>query len=274
MITSMKSFDTSRHPYKFFNAGYVNASEIAETLAELDLGLEFHSTDIAKTKLEFHQRHGNDVQAEIDRLIRSRRVEAVRIGIAMEDPNLEAALQHLKKRSRAWRLSMAKVASACKWEVQNQNGTPLMEAVGTFRKPILVQVQDVIDWLYNSNHEDFASALEVKRDLTIRLIARKAGVKAKKTEDTPPTVNWPWGRHNTRLLEVLLATAQKFWARYDPLDESTHKLKEEVVGWIMKRYAGQVSLHMANAIATILRADGLRTGRPNKQDDEEILKRV
>lgn len=74
---------------------------------------------------------------------------------------------------------------------------------------------------------------------------------------------WPWGNHETEKLRHLEAAAKKYWANYDPDDPSSAETNETVVTWLMTE-RGVASRHMAEAIASILRADGLPTG-PRKQ---------
>ncbi|TCV90544.1 hypothetical protein [Sulfurirhabdus autotrophica] len=69
-------------------------------------------------------------------------------------------------------------------------------------------------------------------------------------------MDWPWGRHETDLLRKLAAAADKFWTLYDPNDQSTAPKKNQVVAWLVSQ---GVSSNMAEAMATILRVDGLPT---------------
>lgn len=69
---------------------------------------------------------------------------------------------------------------------------------------------------------------------------------------------WPWGAHHTESLGHLEAAAIRFWRLYDPADPSTAPTNDMVSGWL--RDERGVSKDKANAIASILRADGLRTG--------------
>lgn len=70
--------------------------------------------------------------------------------------------------------------------------------------------------------------------------------------------HWPWGDHHTELLGHLEAAATQFWVRYDPSDPSTAPTNEMVSSWL--RSERNISREKAQAIASILRADGLRTG--------------
>ena len=68
---------------------------------------------------------------------------------------------------------------------------------------------------------------------------------------------WPWGSHHTELLGHLEAAANRWWALYDSSDPSTAPKNEWVVDWLKEQ---GVSNTKAEAIASILRADGLKTG--------------
>lgn len=71
------------------------------------------------------------------------------------------------------------------------------------------------------------------------------------------TVAWPWGTHSTRYLDELAAAVKHWWVNYDPSDSSTAPTNEEVSDWLRARgMAGS----MADKIATIIRAEGLRPG--------------
>lgn len=72
---------------------------------------------------------------------------------------------------------------------------------------------------------------------------------------SPP---WPWGTHTTKRLESLKAAAQQFWVKYDSGDLGTAPTNREVIEWLMKE-RGEVQSN-AEAIATMLRPDGLKTG--------------
>ena len=69
---------------------------------------------------------------------------------------------------------------------------------------------------------------------------------------------WPWGSHETNLLVHLREAGYRWWALYDPADQSTAATNETVTEFLVKR---GVSRRIAEAMATILRADGLRSGR-------------
>lgn len=70
-------------------------------------------------------------------------------------------------------------------------------------------------------------------------------------------MNWPWGRHETDLLRKLAAAAHRFWNNYEPNDSTTAPTNKQVIDWLKEQ---GVSERTAEAMATILRADGLLPG--------------
>ena len=69
---------------------------------------------------------------------------------------------------------------------------------------------------------------------------------------------WPWGDHHTETLGLLEAAANRFWIRYDPSDLSTAPTNDMVSAWLVDTKGS--SKGRANAIASMLRPDGLPTG--------------
>lgn len=78
---------------------------------------------------------------------------------------------------------------------------------------------------------------------------------------TLPITGWPWGTHETELLRKLALAADHFWKDYDPKNSAPPK-QWDVVDWLLEH--GVPSKNMAEAIATILRADGLPTRSKRK----------
>jgi hypothetical protein len=72
------------------------------------------------------------------------------------------------------------------------------------------------------------------------------------------SARWPWGNYETDLLRCLEAAARRFWVRYDSTDPTTAHTVEDVANWLQSEF--NLSQNKAQAIATILRADGLPTG--------------
>ena len=79
-----------------------------------------------------------------------------------------------------------------------------------------------------------------------------------KTDD-PALGRWPWGDHDTKLLRHLAAAAHEWWSTYDPDNPSTAPTNADVSGWLIDKH--KVSKRMAEAMAQILRANGLPGGR-------------
>jgi hypothetical protein len=73
---------------------------------------------------------------------------------------------------------------------------------------------------------------------------------------------WPWGDHNTKLLSHLHAAVERWWKLFDPNDQTTAPTNIMVADWLVKERG--VAQRTAEAMATILRADGLPVG-PRKK---------
>ena len=70
---------------------------------------------------------------------------------------------------------------------------------------------------------------------------------------------WPWGDHHTRLLGCLDAAARRYWgAGYDPSDNGSASTNATISDWLQQNH--KVSRTMADAIASMLRPDGLPVG--------------
>lgn len=67
----------------------------------------------------------------------------------------------------------------------------------------------------------------------------------------------PWGNHTTKKLHLMYLAYERFWTNYDPDDPSTASTNEQVADWLVQQ---GMSKRASEIIATILRADGLRTG--------------
>ena len=77
-------------------------------------------------------------------------------------------------------------------------------------------------------------------------------------QNVTPVARWPWGNHHTDMLGHLEAAARRFWVNYDPTDNTTAHTNAEVSEWLQSER--KVSRTMADAIASMLRADGIPTG--------------
>lgn len=94
-------------------------------------------------------------------------------------------------------------------------------------------------------------------DLRVNKI-EKAMPEIVETQSAVVVSAWPWGSHHTEALGHLAAAAEKFWKNYDPSDATTAPTNEMVSDWL--RQERNVSREKATSIASILRADGLKTG--------------
>ena len=72
-----------------------------------------------------------------------------------------------------------------------------------------------------------------------------------------PAKKWPWGDHETKLLQQLHYAANKFWKNYDPNDPSTAPTSKTVEDGLKEL---GVATRVAQIMAQILRADDLKTG--------------
>lgn len=72
-----------------------------------------------------------------------------------------------------------------------------------------------------------------------------------------PAKKWPWGDHETKLLQHLHYAAHNFWTTYDPDNPSTAPTNKAVEDYLKER---GVATRVAQIMAQILRADDLKTG--------------
>lgn len=77
------------------------------------------------------------------------------------------------------------------------------------------------------------------------------------THAVTQSASWPWGDHETTLLGNLAGAAYEFWSTYDLEQPSTAPKNKDVSEWLVSK---GVSRRVAEVMAQILRADGLRTG--------------
>jgi len=260
----MNNFDSTLRPFKHYDNGKVVVSELVEALAEFELKTDLQAVKSAVLKIEkarFSRR-----SAVMDTHSGKLRPPAVQI-----PAELQKAHKQLNTRASFWTTALYRASQKAGWLLFSFNGAKLFEEPPSEAEFQLtaVSLSDVISWLDATSQSELALAVASKRDVTTNRLLRLVGSNVQEQRNAAKeSIAWPWGRHNTKLLEVLAATAEEFWSLYNPLDETTHVLKEDVVKWIMKWHGDKVSAHMANAIATILRADGLPTGRPRKSTIE------
>lgn len=77
--------------------------------------------------------------------------------------------------------------------------------------------------------------------------------------DSHRSGRWPWGDHHTKALGHLETAARQFWSTFDPEQPDTAPTNKDVSEWLVKQFG--LSEKMADAIASILRADDLKPGR-------------
>lgn len=83
----------------------------------------------------------------------------------------------------------------------------------------------------------------------------KRGIEA---SAAPGAAGARWPKHETAKLTALRLAAVKFWANYDRSNPDTAPKNAEVSAWLVETH--KVSSQLADAMASILRADGLKTG--------------
>jgi len=91
--------------------------------------------------------------------------------------------------------------------------------------------------------------------LTVRVAELEAQLA---TNGTVTNDGWPWGGYETKLLRKLAAAAQRYWVNYDPSAPDTAATNQTVSDWLQSEQ--EVSDRVAEIMAQILRADGLRPG--------------
>jgi hypothetical protein len=118
------------------------------------------------------------------------------------------------------------------------------------------------NWLKNEEETKFENQLfsreELSRWTTANGLDSFYAFKPAGNQQSSSMTRWPWGDHHTEYLEHLEAAAKRYWVNVDPSDLSTAPTNKMVVEWLQKER--KVSLAKAEAIASMLRADGLPTG--------------
>jgi hypothetical protein len=93
---------------------------------------------------------------------------------------------------------------------------------------------------------------------------RDAAATASQTiENLNQIRKWPWGDHDTELLQHLAKAANKWWVHYDASDITTATRSKEVEEWLRAQTTSNgkpIAKRTAEIMAQILRPDGLRTG--------------
>ena len=132
---------------------------------------------------------------------------------------------------------------------------------------VLIPSKEII-WSWCLEVEELLRAVDddklpPKERVTARLQALQSRAYELKTgtgpaSPTTPAGRWPWGNHHTKALGHLEAAATRWWLNYDPDDSSTAPRNQDVIDWLVKER--EVSRTLAEAMASILRVDGLKTG--------------
>jgi hypothetical protein len=94
--------------------------------------------------------------------------------------------------------------------------------------------------------------------MAISRIAELEGRLKQAEPDTNTETKWPWGTHHTEALGHLEAAALRWWKLYDPTESDTAPTNKQVSEWLQTER--KVTQKMADSIASILRADGIRPG--------------
>jgi hypothetical protein len=119
------------------------------------------------------------------------------------------------------------------------------------------------DWLNNSRQAQFQNQKFSRKALaewlrSIKMVSVYSFSGDNSKSHSASSTRWPWGSYHTELLGHLEATALRFWVNYDPADATTAETNATVSEWLQAER--KVSKTMADAIASILRPDGLPTG--------------
>lgn len=136
----------------------------------------------------------------------------------------------------------------------------------TYSWPIVSGVFDIRDWVkrtieiesgkLNRDSSTIVAMREVEEKLN-SLLSGQASLNKEQAAQVPRTEQWPWGKHETKLLQHLASAARHWWANYDPTDSTTAPTNESVSLWLKDR---GVSMRAAEIMAMILRADGVPPG--------------
>jgi hypothetical protein len=106
-------------------------------------------------------------------------------------------------------------------------------------------------------HVNLPSQIDSEQEF--KRLRRELEIKDQKISDLSKRneQRWPWGPHETVLLKRLADAATRYWKNYDPSDPTTAPTNKEVSDWLQSQ---NVANRVAEVMAQILRADGLRPG--------------
>jgi hypothetical protein len=156
--------------------------------------------------------------------------EAVALSLDADPRSVSDVTQEFESRLLVLQRSHDLIQTARRWE---PNGTPM------------VRTSEFAAWA-------LSTGWKIPPELAV------LGEATPAMEQTSTDRRWPWGDHNTKLLEHLAAAAEHFWKRYDADDPTTAPTNDDVKSWLMERDVGE---RVAEIMAQILRADGLKPGR-------------
>lgn len=172
------------------------------------------------------------------------------------------------------------IALACDLDPQSNFG--FFEMVGKFNTRDLAlqypEFADLLEWARkdlgpNGQLKAISPCIGNLENSEVQLSSFSAWLKAAKHRppeefpwipDEMPSSNlsWPWGDYETDLLNKIALAVEHFWKDFDTDSTKSIPKKMEVTDWLVKH--GVKSNNIAEAIATIIRPDGLST-RPKRK---------
>jgi len=99
---------------------------------------------------------------------------------------------------------------------------------------------------------------ELARWIAVHEMSSIYKFKVEKTGHKPSVARWPWGDHHTEFLGHLEAAAKRYWVKFDPSVPGSAPTNKVVIDWLQTER--KLSAAKSEAIASMLRADGLPTG--------------
>lgn len=254
-------FDTTSTSFENFDSGYVLVNEIAQTLAEAETDLNFMTTTLASF-VKGKQEKGISFQKDLNYRTPHHYGEMQRAEIieSAKYPGISKAASRLISLKSKWIEIFKELNAKGNLNIHKKVGEPPLKKVVKLehnRNNLWIKIEDIHKFLIKTNQIDLAKKIHAKNAFTSRDYEERAN-------NVKPFRVWPWGGHTTYLLEVLSLTAEKFWRKYTPTDETTARKQDEVIQWILKEFGDKVSKANAYSIAKILRPDDLSKGRPKK----------
>ena len=162
-------------------------------------------------------------------------------------------------------LSFAYVADELAIPVSIVRDRVLREVIPAWRRTEAGDMQRYLPGSYETDDEGLCFSPDERRRKMGQLVIKRSELDAFKVahgddlRSRPP--HWPWGDYETELLRQLAAACKEFWSDFDASNAESAPKSEAVKGWLVQRGVGS---RVAEVIAQILRADGLRAG-PRKR---------